>query len=149
MASYFGIDRFFSFLKLIKDVGIINSVYKVFRMDNLRPGKCVGFDQFGNKYFENRTYFIGRSRWVEYAPQYRLEYDASQVPPKWFGWLHYKTDYLPDSDPTRPNYKWMLEHTENLSGTPEQYMPYSTTRPKIIPWVPERKKVDAKSKCKD
>lgn len=69
-----------------------------------------------------------------------MEYDGSQVPAEWFGWLHYKTDYLPMNDPTRPKYKWMAEHTENLSGTPGQYMPYSTTRPKIEAWVP--------SKCK-
>ncbi len=30
------------------------------------------------------VYFIlGRSRWVDYAPQYGYEYDGSQVPPEW------------------------------------------------------------------
>lgn len=66
-----------------------------------------------------------------------LDYDGSQVPADWYGWLHYKTDLIPTEDPSRPNYKWMADHTENLSGTPFQYTPYSTTRPKIEPWVPK------------
>lgn len=65
-----------------------------------------------------------------------LEYDGSQIPAEWFGWLHYKTDYLPYNDPFRPKHKWMLDHTENLTGTPHQFMPYSTTRQKIVPWKP-------------
>lgn len=67
-----------------------------------------------------------------------LNYDGSQVPAEWFGWLHYKTDLTPDKDPSRPHYKWMSKHTENMSGTPEQFMPYSTTRPKIEAWVPNK-----------
>lgn len=39
-------------------------------------------------------------------------------------------------DPARPKYKWLADHTENLTGTKEQYMPYSTTRPKIEAWRP-------------
>lgn len=69
-----------------------------------------------------------------------FNYDGSQVPAEWFGWLHHKTDYKPFEDPSRPNHKWMLEHTENLTGTPQQYMPYSTTKQKIIPWKPPMKK---------
>lgn len=68
-----------------------------------------------------------------------LEYDGSQVPAEWFGWLHYKTDLTPDKDPSRPNYKWMVKHTENPSGTPQQFMPYSTTKSKIEAWVPGKK----------
>lgn len=60
------------------------------------------------------------------------------MPAEWFGWLHYKTDLTPDTDPSRPKYKWMVKHTENLSGTPGQFMPYSTTRPKIEPWIPHK-----------
>lgn len=68
-----------------------------------------------------------------------MDYDASQVTAEWYGWLHYKTDYLPTEDPNRPQYKWMLDHTPNMSGTPQQYMPYSTTKSKIEAWVPPRK----------
>lgn len=110
---------------------------KTFRMDSVRSGTCVGIDKYGNKYFENKAFFYGRNRWIEYAPKYGLEYDGSQVPAEWYGWLHYKTDLVPDQDPSRPKYKWMSDHTENLSGTPGQYMPYSTTRPKIEAWAPK------------
>lgn len=65
-----------------------------------------------------------------------FEYDGSQIPAEWFGWLHNKTDYKPFEDPARPNHKWMSDHTENLTGTSQQYTPYSTTRQKIIPWKP-------------
>lgn len=68
-----------------------------------------------------------------------FNYDGSQVPAEWFGWLHYKTDYLPSEDPARPKHKWMVDHTENLSGTPQEFMPYSTTRPKIEAWRPSMK----------
>jgi len=37
----------------------------------------------------------GRNRWVEYADRVYLDYDGSQVPAEWFGWLHYKTDLPP------------------------------------------------------
>lgn len=60
------------------------------RMDDLKDGKLVGEDKYGNKYFENPFYFYGRNRWVEYAPHFNLEYDGSQIPAEWFGWMHYK-----------------------------------------------------------
>nr|CAH7723393.1 unnamed protein product [Callosobruchus chinensis] len=139
MAKYFGIDRFFQFLNTVKEAGGIKaSLYKIYRMDSLRPGTLVGTDKYGNKYYENPRYFYGRNRWVEYADYYGMNYDGSQVPAEWFGWLHYKTDLTPDKDPHRPKYKWMADHTENMSGTPGQFMPYTTTRPKIEPWIPPK-----------
>lgn len=79
---------------------------------------------------------IGTNRWVIYSEKVGLNYDGSQVPAEWFGWLHYKTDLLPHQDPARPKYKWMTDHKPNLSGTYEAYMPYSTTKPKIQSWKP-------------
>jgi len=38
-------------------------------------------------------------------------------------------------------YKWMVDHTDNKSGTEDAYVPYSTTRNKIEPWRPGQKKV--------
>lgn len=80
---------------------------------------------------------IGRNRWIIYAEKTGFNYDGSQVPAEWFGWLHYKTDLPPHKDPNRPKYKWMIDHTPNPSGTPNAYMPYSTTRPKIEAWKPK------------
>ncbi|CAH1382668.1 hypothetical protein MTP99_006656 [Tenebrio molitor] len=140
MSKFFGIDKLLSVLNIIKESGGLKaSLYKLYRMDELKVGCLMGTDKYGNKYYENKRFFYGRNRWVEYAPYYNLEYDGSQVPAEWFGWLHYKTDLTPDEEPFRPKYKWMLDHTENPSGTPGQFMPYSTTRPKIEPWIPPKK----------
>ncbi|CAH0549445.1 unnamed protein product [Brassicogethes aeneus] len=139
MANYFGLSAITNFFKTISSHGGLRaSLAKMYRMDSVRMGTCVGTDKYGNKYYENKSYFYGRNRWIEYAPYYALEYDGSQIPAEWFGWMHYKTDLIPSQDPSRPQYKWMTDHTENLTGTPGQYMPYSTTRPKIEAWSPTK-----------
>ncbi|KAF3427126.1 hypothetical protein E2986_13282 [Frieseomelitta varia] len=79
---------------------------------------------------------ISRNRWVIYSEKVYLDYDGSQVPAEWYGWLHYKTDLIPTKDPSRPKHKWIADHKPNLSGTNEAYIPYTTTKPKIIPWKP-------------
>ncbi|XP_063988085.1 NADH dehydrogenase [ubiquinone] 1 alpha subcomplex subunit 12 [Diachasmimorpha longicaudata] len=116
--------------------GILGCVRTLYRMDDLKWGTCIGEDKYGNKYYENNYYFFGRNRWVDYAHHVHMNYDGSQVPPEWFGWLHYKTDLPPHKDPSRPQYKWMIDHRMNPSGTKDAYMPYSTTRTKIEPWKP-------------
>lgn len=137
--KYFGLDKLFKVPSIIAaNGGVVNSLYKIFRQDALKIGTLVGTDKYGNKYYQNDYYFFGKNRWIEYAPHYGLEYDGSQIPAEWYGWLHYKTDYLPSDDPGRPSHKWMLDHTENLTGTPKQYVPYSTTKQKIVPWKPPK-----------
>lgn len=110
-------------------------------METVRAGKLVGEDKYGNKYFEDSSWFVGRHRWVEYPKYKNLEYDASQISPEWFGWMHWKYDYPPNEDlvKMKTKYKWMLDHSENLSGTKDAYMPYSTTKPKIDAWDPKKK----------
>ncbi|XP_034935024.1 probable NADH dehydrogenase [ubiquinone] 1 alpha subcomplex subunit 12 [Chelonus insularis] len=108
----------------------------LFRTDDLKWGNLVGVDKYGNRYYENNFYIWGQNRWVIYADHVGMNYDGSQVSPEWHGWLHYRTDLLPFNDPSRPNYKWMIDHKENMSGTKEAYMPYSTTKPKIEAWKP-------------
>ena len=122
----------------------------------------IGVDKYGNKYYENRRYFFGRSRWIIYNDEkYHLDYDGSQVPAEWYGWLHYKTDLPPTvvretsstnilyvfhlnlfSVHQKPpvTYDWVVDHTENLSGTSGAWVPYSTTKPKIQAWDPNAKK---------
>ena len=63
-------------------------------MDEMKAGRLVGQDKYGNKYFEDPSQFYGRNRWVEYAPHFNLEYDGSQIPAEWFGWMHYKVNAL-------------------------------------------------------
>ncbi|XP_076244548.1 NADH dehydrogenase (ubiquinone) B17.2 subunit [Calliopsis andreniformis] len=137
MAKLLGLDKLARFWEIVKDNGgILNSLRTLQRVDVLKSGTLVGEDKFGNKYYENNSYFYASNRWVIYAEEVNYEYDGSQVPPEWFGWLHYKTDLPPHKDPTRPKYKWIAEHKPNLSGTDQAYMPYTTTKPKIEPWKP-------------
>jgi len=134
------LDKIAKFWEIISfNGGIRNSLFKMYRFDDLKIGKLVGTDKYGNKYYENNYYFYGRNRWVEYAPHIHMNYDGSQIPAEWFGWMHYKTDRIPTEDPHRPQYKWMTDHSENLSGTPDQYAAYSTVKPKIEAWQPPKK----------
>lgn len=137
MAKLLGLDKVSTFFRILKENGgIFGSLRTLFRTDDLKTGVLVGEDKYGNKYYENNSYFYGRNRWVIYNEDVGLNYDGSQVPAEWFGWLHYKTDYLPNEDPGRPKYKWMSAHTPNFSGTSRAYMPYTTTRPKVEAWKP-------------
>ena len=105
------------------------------RQDTLKIGTLVGVDKYGNRYYENNYYFHGRNRWVEFADHVYLDYDGSQIPPEWHGWMHYNTDIPPTVKPP-VQYKWMIDHQENKTSTPQQYVPYSTTRTKIEGWIP-------------
>lgn len=62
-------------------------------MDDMKAGSLVGADKYGNKYFEDPTQFYGRNRWVEFAAHRNLEYDGSQIPAEWYGWMHYKVSF--------------------------------------------------------
>ncbi|CAK9830679.1 NADH dehydrogenase [ubiquinone] 1 alpha subcomplex subunit 12 [Anthophora retusa] len=137
MAKLLGLDKLCNLYSIIKaNGGLFNSLRVLYRIDELKKGTLVGQDKYGNKYYENNAHFFGTNRWVIYSEKVGMDYDGSQVPAEWFGWLHYKTDLPPHKDPSRPKYKWMIDHQENLSGTNQAYMPYSTTKPKIIPWKP-------------
>jgi len=108
------------------------------RTDDLKAGKLVGEDQFGNKYYENNYYFKAADRWVIYNEKYTYDYDGSMIPAEWFGWMHHKVD-LPPTLKKPIHYDWMQPHTGagyNQSGTKEAYVPYSTVKPKIQAWVP-------------
>lgn len=98
-------------------------------------GTLMGVDKYGNKYFENNEYMHGKNRWVVYSDRAYLDYDGSQIPAEWHGWMHYITD-IPPTKADYPKHRWMIDHEENLTGTPAQYVPYSTTRPKIASWKP-------------
>ncbi|PVD24360.1 hypothetical protein C0Q70_14841 [Pomacea canaliculata] len=110
-----------------------------YRTDELKTGTLVGEDDYGNKYYQNPMYFMGRSRWVEYSPAVGMDYDGSQVPPEWHRWLSYMSDE-PPTVAKLVKYPWMQKHTENLSGTPQAYVPYSTVPAKIQAWTPPPKK---------
>lgn len=128
-----------------KHGGLKASLRKIYLTDTLKWGELVGTDKYGNKYYTDSRYFFTRNRWVEFNPKYATNYDGSMIPPEWYGWMHHKTDYLPSEDPYRPKHKWIIDHVRNPSGTSNQYYPYSTTRPKITPWIPSN---NEDCKCK-
>ena len=105
--------------------------------DDLKDGKLVGKDAFGNEYYENKRWYVGRSRWVVYSQKRVFDYDGSQIPPDWHRWMHYTTD-VPPTDKPLDHHKWMIKHIENPTGTDDIYVPYSTSRPKILGWKPPK-----------
>ncbi|XP_014782793.1 NADH dehydrogenase [ubiquinone] 1 alpha subcomplex subunit 12 [Octopus bimaculoides] len=136
MAKY--LEKFSTALRIIRENGGLKESYMVFyRTDDLKTGTLIGEDEFGNKYFQNKKYFFGRSRWVIYNKKFNVDYDGSMIPPAWHRWLHYIGDVPPSVSPpvSKP---WMSPHIENPSGTCKEYVPYSTTRPKIESWKPSQ-----------
>ncbi|KOB66179.1 NADH:ubiquinone dehydrogenase [Operophtera brumata] len=120
LAKYLALDKVVNFFSIVRqNGGIRGCLYKLYRQDEIKDGVLVGEDKYGNKYFENPRYFYSRNRWIEYNEKYHMQYDGSQ-------------------DPSRPKYKWMLDSTENMSGTTGQYTPYSTTRAKVEAWMPPK-----------
>lgn len=101
----------------------------------LRKGKKVGEDAEGNKYFENKD---GSRRWVIYNG----EMEASRITPEWHGWLHHTFQQSP-TEKTFSHKSWEVPHQQNLTGSPEAYIPAGslrrssvTRRQDYIAWVP-------------
>lgn len=81
----------------------------------------VGEDEFGNRYYEQRRGVgpLGRPRRFVV---YKDLADASKVPPKWHGWLHYTVDTRPDQENYRER-SWQKPHKMNMTGTSQAYRP--------------------------
>lgn len=88
------------------------------RMQTLLSGVEQGQDAFGNRYYRGRRTPKGvrEKRWVIYAG----EPEASKVPAEWHIWLHHTVN-APLSDKERK--PWQLPHQQNLTGTPDAYLP--------------------------
>jgi len=87
-----------------------------------RSGEQVGQDDFGNRYFQERSDGTGADgkirRWVVYNGYA----DASRVPSDWHGWLHHTFDETPSDAPLRCQV-WERKHKPNLTGTLHAYRP--------------------------
>ncbi len=86
-----------------------------------RFGQFVGDDEFGNRYYVQKT-GVGPTgkprRWVTY----KTLSEPTQVPPDWYGWLHYTVD----TPPTQESYHkrpWQKPHRMNMTGTAGAYRP--------------------------
>ena len=80
-----------------------------------RFGKPVGFDEFGNSYYQTAD---GKRRWVIYNGPI----DASRIPPGWYGWIHHRFDVPPPQEDYRPR-DWEKPHQPNMTGTGLAYRP--------------------------
>lgn len=134
------LDKFRNLNRIIKqNNGIWGSLKMLYRMDDVKDGELIGIDRNGNKYYQNNRYFVGRSRWIVYSNKYGLDYDSTHIDPEWHPWLHYQTDKPPSQalkDGDLPKYKWIIDPSENKTGTKQQYYPYSTPQSKIQSWIP-------------
>lgn len=86
-----------------------------------RQGRFVGKDEYGNRYYIQRS-GVGPlgvpRRWVIYE---RLA-EPSQIPAEWHAWMHYTVD----SPPNETSYvakPWQLPHRMNMTGTDAAYRP--------------------------
>ena len=72
MMSYF-INLVRQQLAIVRSVGgWKGAFFRLLREGNVRSGTLVGTDQYGNKYYENNSYFMARNRFVEYPYVDRL-----------------------------------------------------------------------------
>jgi len=105
-----------------------------------KAGTYIATDRYGNKYFENLEQELPlRTRWVDYKDS---EFNPDQIPPGWHAWMSYMVDKPPTEDALlqQGQRNWELtEHRPNLTMTRGAYKTYSTTKPKITPWIPEAK----------
>ncbi len=91
-------------------------------------GVHVGTDEAGNRYYKAKK---GPKRWVIYnGPA-----EASAIPPGWHGWMHHRTDMLPDEERYVARF-WEQPHQPNMTGTAKAYRPQSSLlekgqRPKV------------------
>jgi NADH:ubiquinone oxidoreductase subunit len=86
-----------------------------------RKTTLVGQDEEGNRYYKTRAIdkALGRERRMVI---YKNESEASKIPPGWWGWMHYRTDFSP-MDENYEMKEWQKPHVENLTGTPNAYRP--------------------------
>tara|TARA_Y100000389_G_scaffold192031_1_gene219022 strand:+ start:57 stop:419 length:363 start_codon:yes stop_codon:yes gene_type:complete len=85
------------------------------RLKTILFGKLIGKDQYGNKYYENRS---GKKRWIIYYD----EIDASKIPVEWYSWMHFTPNKI-EKKHDLEKYNWQKPHQPNLTGTVSAYYP--------------------------
>ena len=76
-------------------------------------GKCVGSDEYGNKYYQSKK----NDRWVIYASNI----EATKITSDWYLWMHHTIDKIPDKKDTK--YPWQKTHLENQTGSSNSFKP--------------------------
>lgn len=94
---------------------------RAIRMNKMGTMHCfIGEDEFRNRYFENKSEWYGRDRWVEYADE--RDPDSLKVTPEWHAWLHHIIDTPPAERPL-PKPSYQVESKGNMTGTRDAYVP--------------------------
>ncbi|VVT48866.1 uncharacterized protein SAPINGB_P001989 [Magnusiomyces paraingens] len=128
----------FRVLRNVKRVGFKNALKQMNGIGDIKSGRLVGVDAYGNKFFENDTEdeIHMRTRWVEYKDYYG---NMSTVEAGWHFWLGYGVDTPPNQ--TSEAHKTIRAYPEpptliHGTGSPGAYVPYNTVKPKIKSWEP-------------
>ena len=90
------------------------------RFHTWRKGVKVGEDAQGNVFYRSHD---TKKRWVIYNG----EIEASRISPDWHGWLHHTWNTTPEEQPLAHK-AWEKPHQENLTGTPNAYVPAGSLR---------------------
>ena len=110
-------------------------------------GQYVGSDESGNRYYRSKPGSKPgpngyERRMVIYSGG---QAEASEIPPGWHGWMHYRT-HLPPTEQTYVPRSWQKPHVPNYTGTPLAYRPDGSLlnkgeRPRVTgdydAWSPE------------
>jgi NADH:ubiquinone oxidoreductase subunit len=81
-------------------------------------GIYMGCDAAGNRYYENRVdYPVGQHRWVEPADIHN--FDATQIPPEWHGWMCHTNDATPSMEK-----EYIQERMSHLRVAEISHAPY-------------------------
>ena len=84
-------------------------------------GKCVGSDEYGNKYYMNKK----NERWVIYSKNI----EATKITSDWYLWIHHTTDKIPDDKIKK--YSWQKKHQENQTGTSNSFRPVKIRKDEV------------------
>lgn len=72
-----------------------DSFMRMYKYKTIRPGRFVGQDQYGNKFYEAPQDGMDlRRRWVEMAGR-KQEINATKISPEWHTWLTYVDTHTP------------------------------------------------------
>lgn len=74
------------------------SLWKLYNPGDIKFGREVGQDEFGNKYYEDPDDLHLQHRWTEFKVDSFDEFEGTLIPPQWHLWLQHTTDALP-TDP--------------------------------------------------
>jgi NADH:ubiquinone oxidoreductase subunit len=89
---------FEKYYEAYKRYGLKDTIWKLYNVGDVKFGKCVGEDQFGNKYYEDPTNLAHQQRWTEFKVNSFDDFEGSNIPPQWHVWMQQTTDSLPTED---------------------------------------------------